>query len=517
MKKLKNLLGGFVLLMLTLLFVPEGVKAVEMSDEFKSYLNEQGMFEFNSNIPTNDDHFALLVDLNTYDEEFNWNGLSFSNVADDYSEVDLTINSDDDNKKETHRVKLYYDYDKKAETKIKNFVNTVIENKTVFEVADLELVNYYYNRIKNGYNAELTMFSGELKEALNYGNLEFEVSVRGGSSAPLKKETIGFGYFIYDGSIYHVINPFGTTADHIIYVPSETENTKDALVAAAQKRIDDYLGETDVQVSYLSTAWEYWVSYFYEYMSDVWVLDDPELTLEQFEQLGNVYMPAYPSFEEGFEDVFGLSGIAEDDLMATIDVPIDENMGDSFDVFIKRDSSKMVTPISKTTDLSTDIEISTNATLPLDTIIQAKELTSGAEYERILKTLDLTDNLIFDLKLYSNSLDKYITKLDDGTFEVKIPVPNDFKGKDLVVYYVKENGEKEEYKVDVKDEYAVFKTTHFSIYTLGYIENIGSGNGAPLPEENPKTFDGVDGSILMTIMSLIGLVSVILYSKKEIL
>ena len=327
-------------------------------------------------------------------------------------------------------------------------------------------MNYQYNRIKNGYKAELTMFSGELKNALNYENIEFKLSGRAGSSAPLKRESVGFFYITYAGSIYNVINPFGATAEHIIYVPTETENTKEALIEATQKRIDDYLGETDVEVSYLSTAWEYWVNYHYQDMRDVWMEDNPSLTIEQFEQLGNAYIPVYTSFEEGFEDVFELSGISEDDIMAYVDVPIDENMGDGFDVIIRRDSSKMVNPISKTSDLSTDIEISTTETLPLDTIIQAKELTSGAEYEKIIKLINLTDNKTFDLKLYSNSIEDYITKLDDGTFEVKIPIPEDFEGKDLVVYYVDENNKKVEYDVDVEGNYAVYNTNHFSIYTL---------------------------------------------------
>lgn len=495
------------------------VNAATMSDEFKSHLNKDGKFVFNSNIPANDDHFALLVDLNTYDEEFNWNGLSFSNISEDYSECDLTINSDDDNKKETHRVKIHYNYDEKADTKIKNFVNTVIKNKTVFEVSDLELVNYYYNRIKNGYKAELTMFSGELKEALDYGNLEFEVSVRGGSSAPLQRETIGFGYFSYAGSIYHVINPFGTTADHIIYVPNETENTEEAIIAAAQKRIDDYLGDTDVEVSYLSTAWEYWVKYHYEDTREMWEeYEGLGFTIEQFEQLIGAYVFQYPSFEEGFEEIFGLSGISEDDWMFTIDVPIDENMGDSFDVFIKRDSSKMVNPISKTADLTTDIEISTNETIPLDTIIQAKELTEGTEYEKIIKLLNVTDNKTFDLKLYSSSLNDYITKLDDGTFEVRIPIPEDFEGKDLIVYYVDGNNKVHEHTVTLEGNYAVYKTDHFSIYTLAVEggtetdtdENTNKGD----KDKTPAT--GVESAISYVLVATIISGAGIVILKKKI-
>ncbi len=500
MKNVKKLLGVFVLTMVAILCVPNSVKAAEMSAEFKSYLNEDGKYEFNSSVPANDDHFALLVDLNTYDDEMNWNRLSFSNVSEDYSEFDLTINSEEDDE-ETHRVKVQYNYDKNVETKIKNIVNSAINNKNKYEVKDLELVNYQYNRMMNGYKAELTMFSGELKNALNYENIEFKLSGRGGSSAPLRRESIGFFYITYADTIYHVVNPFGTYADHIIYVPTETENTKEALVETVQKRIDDYLGETDVEVSYLSTAWEYWVKYHYEDTREEWLANEGRnLTIEEFEQMGNIYMPAYPSFEEGFEDIFELSGISENDIMAYIDVPIDENMGDGFDVIIKRDSSKMVNPISKTSDVVTEIEISTNSTLPLDTTIQAKELTSGAEYERILEILNLTDNVTFDLKLYSDSTNKYITKLDNGSFKVKIPIPENFEGKDLVVYYVKDNGEKEPYTVDTTLEpgYAIFTTNHFSIYTLGYTETVPTkvkvnfdANGGTF-ENNIKTIETED-------------------------
>ena len=103
MKSVKKLLWGFVLVMAVILCVPNSVRAAEMSDEFKSYLNKDGKFEFNSSIPTNEEYFGLMVDTVTYDEQQNWNGLQFNNVADDYSEVDLTINSDEPDE-ETHRI-----------------------------------------------------------------------------------------------------------------------------------------------------------------------------------------------------------------------------------------------------------------------------------------------------------------------------------------------------------------------------------------------------------------------------
>ena len=250
-----------------------------------------------------------------------------------------------------------------------------------------------------------------------------------------------------------------------------------------------------------------------------------------------------------------------------------------------KDSSKMVTPIIKTADTATNVEISTTATLPFDTTIQAEELVSGIEYERIMKILGLNNNLTFDLKLYSDSISKYITKLDDGEFEVKIPILEDFKDKDLMVYYVNEDGKVENYEVEIEDGYATFKTTHFSIYTLGYKEKSLSNvkvtfdaNGGNFGDEviytvndwnanlydslieptrdgyvfkgyyskktggtklemildeagidnnsvfyaqwekdvkNPETFDGIGSSIVISIISLLGIISTILYLKKK--
>lgn len=73
---------------------------------------------------------------------------------------------------------------------------------------------------------------------------------------------------------------------------------------------------------------------------------------------------------------------------------------------------------------------------------------------------------MFDLKLYSDAQNKFIKKIDNGTFEVRIPIHNELKNKELGVYYVDENNNKQVYDVTIKDGYAIFNTDHFSIYTL---------------------------------------------------
>ena len=170
----------------------------------------------------------------------------------------------------------------------------------------------------------------------------------------------------------------------------------------------------------------------------------------------------------------------------------------------------MYTPSYKTSDIKTNITItSTDNTLPLDTLIQVKELTSGEEYDKIIKILNTTNNDMFDLKLFSNSTNKYITKLNDGSFEVRIPIKDELKDKDLVVFYVNDNGEKEEYEVKVENGEAVFNTNHFSIYTL-------AERTSTIQEiENPQTGDKIITYILIGFISMIALIGCTLYLKKN--
>lgn len=89
---------------------------------------------------------------------------------------------------------------------------------------------------------------------------------------------------------------------------------------------------------------------------------------------------------------------------------------------------------------------------------------------------------MFDLKLFSNSLNDYITELENGYFAVKIPVTEKFKNGNLVVYYVTDDGKVEEHEVTLTDGYAVFTTNHFSVYTLA--EKVTESEPIKDPENN---------------------------------
>ena len=432
----------------------------EKSEEFKNYLNKNGKIEMNAVKPANEIIFERYFEFLLMDEE-SGNDISFENLAEDFSSVDLTVNG------ETHNVGIVYNYNNDVKTKFDNYIKNFPSDIEYFQVRDLELINYWVNNVGKDGTESLDMFSGELKSYLNYKNMKFYVDNRAGDNGPFYTVRLGIAVFKYDDVIYNIYDTLGTRAEHIIYVPSETSNTKEALMAAAQKRINEYLGkEGIVTISYAGTAYEAWAKELYNNREIYWPgIDEAfegKMTFERFLELGNDLIPTYNDFEE----VSGLKGIKENDetFIATIKVG---NKQESFHIVIKNDSSKMVTPSYKTADITTDIEISSNSSsIPLDTSIKAEKITSGTEYEKIIKLLDVKENAMFDLKLYSDSLEKYITKLDDGTFEVKIPVPENLKGKKLIAYYVTGDGKTEEYEVEVKDGYAIFNTKHFSIYTL---------------------------------------------------
>ena len=446
----------------------------EKSNKFKTFLNKDGKIQINGVKPTDEIIFERYFEFLIMKEG---EEISYENLSADFSSCDLTVNG------ETHNVSIVYNYNNTIKEKMDNFIKNFPSDIEYFNVRDLELINYWVNNVGKNETESLDMFSGELKSYLNYKNMDFYVDNRAGDNSPFYTLRLGIAVFKYDNVIYHIDDVLGTKAEHIIYVPDETGNTKEELMNAAQKRIDEYLGKKGIAtISYSGTAYEAWARMSYDAKID-WPEMDPNMTFEEYLEYGNLFIPAY----DDFESEIGVEGITEDDQTFIVTIKVGDKE-EKFYIFIKKDTSKMVTPEYKTADMTTNIEISSNSSaIPLDTTIRANEVTSGAEYERIIKLLDVKENAMFDLKLYSNSLEDYITKLDDGTFEVKIPVPENLKGKELVAYYTSSDGKTEEYKVEVKDGYAIFKTNHFSIYTLAENENIEENENNEKNKNNDNT------------------------------
>lgn len=472
----------------------------KQSAEFKSVL-ENGKFVFDAAKPDSIDGLGTIWDL-LFSSEGNEKDYGISNIAEDLSSFDLAINNGKANM-EIHTVETYFNYDKAVKAKLQGFIDNFPKDKRFFLVKDLELINYWVNNVENDDSEHLDLFSGELKAAINNNNIKYYVDNRAGMYSPFKTERIGMAMFTMNDIIYYTDDSLGTQAEYIIYVPDETGNSKEAMISAAQKRINEYLGDSSkvkATVSYAGTVLDIWVDRMYEYTKYEWYEWEPNLSVEEW-KMG--YMPAYNDFGK---DVLEMDGISENDPVYALSIKVGNKEG-KFDFLIKKDSSKMIVPSYKTVDMKTEVEVSSDDTsIPLDTTVTVKAVKN----DNIKKAVGTDAYKAYDISLYSSAKKEQIKKLDNGNFEVSIPVPENLKGKDnLVIYYVTDKGIEGEYTADLsKKGYAVFETNHFSTYVL-------AEEGTVKKDVTPATgniFNILNIVTITTVLSFAGLV--VLKRKK---
>ncbi len=389
---------------------------------------------------------------------------------------------------ETHLVELAFEYDAATKEKMDAIINQLPDPQWVedeyggyhkpyyFKVTDLALVNYLVSVQQNDeYTTLLINYSTEFKELTGYRN--FVLDTRMGTSDLLCVQAAGLAEFKYSGTVYGV-KELGACADQVLYVPSDTVNDPQAMVAAAQQRIDAYIGEGKITLESCGTLRDYLVSEHGE--------DPDNIDLSMWTEVGYVTpdMTACKATINGVEWLFA----------------------------VIRDSEKM-TPIPsyKTVDFGTEVEVGAlDTSIPLDTVIQVEQLTGGEEYDRIMDVLGDVDNMTYDIRLHSGSAQKYITKLENGKFEVKLPVPESWEGKTLTVYYVNALNEAEEHAVTISGGYAIFTTDHFSVYTLTEAK-AADGQQKPL---SPTTGDAFPFGVVAVVLVLV-LTGVLLLAKKR--
>ena len=356
-------------------------------------------------------------------------------------------------------------------------INKIIENITglpeewdrndvpkYYILSDLSLINYQYNYSKYLYNFGATKIALKYSSLNNflYGtNIEVYLDLVTGEDDSENMVSFGFGpmSIFYGGYLYATKNE-GIYLRRLLYIPEDTPDTPEDYVKAAQKRINDYLKNDFVKVTY-----------------------------------GGKIADIRPNEEDDF-----------------IPIKTDGNyyvihFGDDMFMFyiVKGNAEQLKAPVYLSSDINTNIEVETNdSSVPLDTIIKVKDVTSEFTKEMIG-----TDNFVsYDIKLYSNSLAAHVEKLDSGMFVVKIPIPEMLNGKKLIVYYFDKDNNKISYDVTIKNGFAEFNTNHFSVYTLAeYKENVNE------IVENPSTSDNI---LLYFTLSLLSVVGMVIVSKKII-
>lgn len=266
MKKIRNILGVFLVTIVSILLIPNNIKAEEeMSDEFKSYLTDEQepKLEIKSTFPKNEDDFMVKIIAYMFNEHANGRNIGLADYSEDFTKIDLIINLDEDDE-ETHTVDIKWAYDEEIEKEINDLISE--EEKTIDEITinDMDMINHYYYRDKYDYMEKsgykmyfINSFSTMEKAVVDNKNIFFRtVSFFDGEEDGLKSQVIGgVAWYEYDNTIYTTYEQaILWDIDHIFYVPSDTPDNTDDIRNAAQKRINDYLGNENVKITNISNV-----------------------------------------------------------------------------------------------------------------------------------------------------------------------------------------------------------------------------------------------------------------------
>lgn len=381
-------------------------------------------------------------------------------------------------KVKTYKYKAYettFEYvtpNSKIKNRLDGYAKTfVVDNQNIeehlFLMEDLETINYKYAFPSFGewidsINAIIN-YSSEFQNKIGYMNIGTKLDTRAGWDDQFTSGCFGFLNLLFDGVIYSYVNTTGVKQNNVLYVPDETENTREAYIKAALDRVNKYIPKANVKIEYAGQIAD---------INDFGILSLKDI-VDVNKTLGEYYK-----------------------------VTIGE---EEYYYFIAKDSSKMRTPVMNTVDALTDISIKTDSSeVPLDSKINTVVIdTKSDEYKEFLKKANINNGLVVDLKLFSDSINKNISKLENGVFKVYVPLNDELSKLDLTAYYVKDNGEIEKHDVKIEGDYLVFETDHFSTYVIG-------GNKL----ENPATLDNVSTWIITTGVSLLVFAGAVLYKRK---
>lgn len=447
----------------------------------KNAITTEKVFNVKSIEPDNNNYFAIFEDI-----EIN-NDINIQNCNETYTKCSAT----DFSGNYYPNVTINYIYDKNTKKVVDSIVSKLEER--VYNVSDLEIISYWLN------GGSILYYSNDLMSTLGYKNFEnFSFDARAGDNSSFNTVEAGILKFIYNDTIYFMADFVEVDGNNIIYVEDNTDSND--LMKSAQTRIDNYFGKDKVKLVDTGNLEEFLDSY---------VLDNQDIIDEMYEYNESVKnLPGYVAKTK--EEI---ANQLKDEMRSMVSDILKENehiykviIGDNtYYTLIRSDSSKMIETTYRTSDILTDVSISSsNKTIPYDALVNVRKITDGETYKKILDILKLTDSEMYDLKLFSKSLDNYVSKLVNGSFEVRIPIKDEYKNKNLVAYYVDDNGKVTEYEVTVKDGYAIFNTDHFSIYTLG----VKSVN-------NPQTGDNIINSVILAFVSIICLSGIGIYFYKN--
>ena len=483
MKKLLMFLG-------ILLVLPICVHATTVDEQLANK-----KLEIKSIPITNAEELYFILEEYSYygDDGMYWYGVDVESCNEEVTKCNFTKSSFDENdhyQQDTFNdVKISYVYD----ADVKKIVDDILKDfpdDASFALTDIEFLKYYVDTMESDNYLNMGTYSSALKKAVGYKN--FEIEPRLGDEGPLYWAQGGNATFKYNGTIYASKPLVMITGRHIVYLPKGTTDIKKALEDKLGKyfKVEDVtsIGSKETFLNEMRAGEiEYFNSYYYQYAP-------AGMTADQF---ADDFMNSYFYGEDAPMKIIA---DCEDEMY---NVTLN---GYGLDLLVLL-TDENTDPTFTSNDILSDVTIETDSYIPLDTLIQVAKLTSGTEYDKIVNVLNSSNIDVFDLKLFAKSTGSYVTKLDNGTFQVKLPIKEEFKNQDIKLYYINEAGEKEEIPVTISGDYAVFETNHFSTYTLV---------AEPKTSNNPPTGDNFNKYITLLIISLMGTLTILYQTKKNL-
>lgn len=192
---------------------------------------------------------------------------------------------------------------------------------------------------------------------------------------------------------------------------------------------------------------------------------------------------------------------------------------------IPAENSTVTPPKQITYSLEKGIEIVGDGVFPEGTVITAKTYTSGDIYDKANNALKsiAKDGKIQVIEINANSGGTAVQP--SGKVKVTIWLSEYLTADNLKMYYVSDDGKKEEINiaVDKENRYVTAELDHFSTYALLNTEpetqaNVIKTDGETI--KSPKTGDNSHTELFITLMVLCGIVAltsvIVLVNKKRV-
>ena len=248
----------FYIFLFLIIFLSKSVSAATNYNEiWDSFLNSSNNYVAHSIRPDDNDELVNFVVL-PIDRQLDWANTGFniqtSNCTSNFSSctfklyksntyVDSRVVSISYEDLNSSIINLYNNYASEMESTLSytNILGINIQSTRLFILDDLELYN------KNMISTTIPQYDSlkyeeELNSLYDDPNLSFQYIPRVGDGTAFYSYCKGNLYFLYNDVIVSSVSNISVLEANIIYIPQDTDNTSEAYISAAKKRIKDNLG-----------------------------------------------------------------------------------------------------------------------------------------------------------------------------------------------------------------------------------------------------------------------------------